>query len=262
MRTMTSPPIAPTRACPRATRASAASLTLVGALAAAAAPLPAQFVTIGPGAPPTANAYGATLGTSGPLPSFAVGQSFVVPAGAAQLSAMQFWVRNDTNTTLPGQDFRLLTYRLFVAPFDSVTRRVGAPTFTSASRPGFADTTPTASAFAVGAAVQPGARYLAFLVPDEPVPPFVPLSPHHGRTVGFASAGAADDAYPDGRAYTISYLAGVDPGPLAGAWTAAGADLAFTATFATVPEPGTWALVGTGLAAAGAGVRARRRRAG
>lgn len=237
---------------------SSAALAVVAAsaaLAAHAAALAAQPVTIGTGPPPATSPYAALLGTSGPLPSFAVGQSFAAPSGVRRLDAVQFWVRNDPNAVLPPNDFRLLTYRLFVTAYDSVARQVaGSPLFVSASRPGFASTAAAATSFSTGGlAVQPGALYLAFLVPDEPTFPF-PLSPHQGEALGFNG-----DAYAGGRAYTIQYLAGFDPGPLTGVWTAQAGDFAFSAAFDAVPEPATWALVGAGLLTTGAAARVRQR---
>jgi hypothetical protein len=226
--------------------------------ASGAASLGAQQINTG--TPPLGTEGGQVLRFT---PFFAgnVAQTFVTPVGATTLTELQFWARNDAS------DFQLLGFHAHVFEWNDATLMTApAPLWSSGLRLGTASATPQAFTFSVPALVlTPGQRYAAVLSPLETALP--PTGVTYQGIVFAAlgnTPGSPIDTYAGGAGYLLQTGRGAALSSLSTLRWNASTDYAFTATFAqagpaVVPEPGTVALLASGLALVGLGSAGARR---
>ena len=218
--------------------------TLAAALLSLAPALLAAQTTLSTGG-------GSSVGSFGPGATSTYGQTFLAPTnGDTRLDAFAFWLNPSSSINMRG----------YVFAWDDAQQRATGPalftgsTFAGPTGPGFGRVDVSTG----GVTLVGGTRYVALL-----------------STVGLSGSGsttwersAAGNSYADGAFvyYNTGSLASLntqswDGG--SGNHITQGGDIRFEMTFNAssnvVPEPGTWALLATGLVAIGA-AGARRRR--
>ena len=237
------------------------------ALAALAlAPLAAQQINTG--TPPIGLVEGRERIGLSPFFAGNVAQSFTVPTGVGALTQFQFWTSNNAS------NFQNLSFRAYIFAWsDALGRPTAAPIWSSGLLTGNTalPSAPQALTVAVPSLVlTSGQQYAAVLSPLGTS--FPPTGATWEGLVWNARGtvnGAPADTYAGGQGWIIVTPRDAALSALqATRWTGGppGQDFAFTATFATItppdpgviPEPSTWVLLGTGLAALGAYARRRR----
>jgi hypothetical protein len=182
------------------------------------------------------------------------GQSFTAPSGAQSLTSFSFWLSNGPSNdpiTAPGD----LTFQGYLMSWTG-TRATGSPLYVSGVRNGTTSSSFVRYDFETGGTpLVGGAQYVAFLYP---IFPGANATNTLGSTGGSVYAGGDFVFLNIGSDF--SQVRTTD-------WAASsfggrGNDLVFAATFlpsVVIPEPSTYALLGTGLLTLG-GIAARRRK--